>query len=44
MAKFVTIGYGDRAGYERTDPPCGKPLTNKTRGCVWPIQSPPEPR
>lgn len=20
MAKFVTIGYGDRAGYERTDP------------------------
>lgn len=21
MPKFVTIGYGDRAGYDRTDPP-----------------------
>ena len=31
--KFVTIGYGDQAGYDRTDQPYGMPRTHTTPSC-----------
>jgi hypothetical protein len=37
MPKFVTIGYGDRAGYDRTDPPVRDAPTNT----MWPLESTP---
>lgn len=30
MATFITIGYGDQAGYEETDPSCDKRPTPTT--------------
>jgi hypothetical protein len=46
MAKFITIGYGDREGYDRTDPSTAIPVLasslrratsapNKARPPVW---------
>ena len=34
MAKFVTIGYGDQAGYDRTDPATGRDDDMKGPSCV----------
>jgi hypothetical protein len=35
LATFITIGYGDRAGYEQTDPSERQPMRT-TRGCKLP--------
>jgi hypothetical protein len=34
MATYITIGYGDRASYERTEPSVRE---------VWPLQNAPSP-
>ncbi len=33
MPKFVTIGYGDLAGYERTPQRFAMPLMHTTKSC-----------
>ena len=39
MPKFITIGYGDRAGYDRTDSSFAKPPTNRTQSCKRAVRS-----
>jgi len=36
MPKFITIGYGDEAGYERTRSPSVKQRIGRTRNCASP--------
>ena len=36
MPKFVTIGYGDEAGYQRTAPGIRESLTNTTKSLCEP--------